>query len=193
MPTVAAMSPPKDETATAAISGSPSGVTSSRRKRFPMFSSLSLGNNKDKTSTTASGGSASPRTGSSTKGIVLGSHAPMVSPAGARDPKVRRGSLPIFDRIPALKESSGSTMAGTNTGAAAVASTAAETTDGTEIKAGGGPEGLKAELERREPPKRRHSASATQIAAISARAFGGADAAAYDSDSSAWLDSDDED
>lgn len=126
--------------------------------------------------------------------------ASAVPPASARDPKARRGSLPIFDRIPAVKETYGaSNTATTGVGAAAAAvdTTAVVTAVGRKVDASGGPGEPKTELEKRGPPRRRHSASATQIAAISAQAFSGGDAAAYDSDSSsdssAWLNSDDDD
>mmetsp|Transcript_11126 Transcript_11126/g.24085 ORF Transcript_11126/g.24085 Transcript_11126/m.24085 type:complete len:201 (-) Transcript_11126:110-712(-) len=200
MPNVAAVRPRSDERRAVAISGSSSGSTPSRRKRFPAFSSLSLGN-KDKTGT--NGGSASPSVGSSTS-TAVGAASPTpamasaVPPASARDPKARRGSLPIFDRIPAVKETYGAITTTTGVGVGA----GADTTDvaavvGPKVDASGGPGGPKTELEKRGPPRRRHSASATQIAAISAQAFGGGDAAAYDSDSSsdssAWLNSDDDD
>ena len=138
----------------------------------------------------------------------------------SRDPRARRGSLPIFDRISTcaptpsstrskeemghggrVKEADDSMLGGRSGGGSgdvnvngngngSSSSTAAVATCsgiGAEVTAN-------ADFERRGPPRRRHSASATQIEAISRQAFGGGDAAAYESDSSsdssAWLDSD---
>ena len=115
-----------------------------------------------------------------------------------RDPKARRGSLPIFDRtctkeepVDSRKGGKGDPLGGGGgSGDSAVAPASAVASEvGGEVTAN-------TEFERRGPPRRRHSASATQIEAISRQAFGGGDAAAYESDSSdssAWLDSDSDD
>eukprot|EP00563_Minutocellus_polymorphus_P014067 CAMPEP_0181053246 /NCGR_PEP_ID=MMETSP1070-20121207/18009_1 /TAXON_ID=265543 /ORGANISM="Minutocellus polymorphus, Strain NH13" /LENGTH=231 /DNA_ID=CAMNT_0023132369 /DNA_START=4 /DNA_END=699 /DNA_ORIENTATION=+ len=166
------------------------------------------------TNTNSSGSSGrsllSPKT--PTNAATTGSTAkPTLSAATAvasRDPRARRGSLPIFDRISAKEEpgdskggGKGDTLGGGGGGGGGIgiggsvvapASAATSGVVGVEVTAN-------TDFERRGPPRRRHSASARQIEAITRQAFGGGDAAAYESDSSsdssAWLnsDSDDED
>jgi len=208
---------PSDETA--ATVGRP------RRKRFSL-AGLNLGSNSKASEKDASannchknGSSTSHnredrKTGTSTKRRVrphqspktltnaangtANSTLPAATAVASRDPKARRGSLPIFDRT-CTKEEPGDSRkggkgdpldGGSGLGDSAVASASA-------VASGvGGEVTANTEFERRGPPRRRHSASATQIEAISRQAFGGGDAAAYESDSSdssAWLDSDSDD
>ena len=208
---------PSDETA--ATVGRP------RRKRFSL-AGLNLGSNskaseKDASANHKDGSSASHnredrKTGTSTNhssrvrshqspktltNAATGNANSTLSAATAvasRDPKARRGSLPIFDRtctkeepVDSRKGGKGDPLGGgSGLGDSAVAPASA-------VASGvGGEVTANAEFERRGPPRRRHSASATQIEAISRQAFGGGDAAAYESDSSdssAWLDSDSDD
>ena len=141
----------------------------------------------------------SPKTLTNAANGTANSTLPAAATAVAsRDPKARRDSLPIFDRT-CTKEEPGDSRkggkgdpldGGSGLGDSAVASASA-------VASGvGGEVTANTEFERRGPPRRRHSASATQIEAISRQAFGGGDAAAYESDSSdssAWLDSDSDD
>ena len=140
-----------------------------------------------------------------------------ISPSTAvasRDPRARRGSLPIFDRISTCAPTPSSTRSKEEMGRDGRVKEADDNMLGGRSCSGSGnvngngsssstaavASGIGAEVtantdfERRGPPRRRHSASATQIEAISRQAFGGGDAAAYESDSSsdssAWLDSD---
>jgi hypothetical protein len=214
------MTPPCDEErpATAAVGRS-------RRKRFSL-AGLNLGGNskvtekeannshnnsdagcvssirEDRTGTSSNSSSSatsllSPKT--STNAAASNPKLSAATAVASRDPRARRGSLPIFDRISASKdepsdsrgkaENTVGTGTGTGTGSCTVTpSSAAVASSGT-----GTEETPNADFERRGPPRRRHSASAKQIEAISRQAFGGGDAAAYDSDSSsdssAWLDS----
>ena len=140
----------------------------------------------------------SPKTLTNAANGTANSTLPAATAVASRDPKARRGSLPIFDRT-CTKEEPGDSRkggkgdpldGGSGLGDSAVASASA-------VASGvGGEVTANTEFERRGPPRRRHSASATQIEAISRQAFGGGDAAAYESDSSdssAWLDSDSDD
>lgn len=151
---------------------------------------------------------------SATAAAVGNSNISASTAVASRDPRARRGSLPIFDRISACTPTGSSTSkeemgcggrvkkaddntlggrsgSGNGNGNGSSSATAAVASGiGTEVTAN-------TDFERRGPPRRRNSASATQIEAISRQAFGGGDAAAYESDSSsdssAWLDSDSDD
>ena len=140
----------------------------------------------------------SPKTLTNAATDTVNSTLSAATAVASRDPKARRGSLPIFDRTCTKKEPVDSRKGGKGdplgggggSGDSAVAPASAVASEvGGEVTAN-------TEFERRGPPRRRHSASATQIEAISRQAFGGGDAAAYESDSSdssAWLDSDSDD
>ena len=234
------MTPPSDE------GPATTTVGRSRRKRFSL-AGLNLGsavskvaekeasekNNSDKgcgsanregmrtgtgrTSSSSATSLLSPKA-AATADAVGNSNISASTAVASRDPRARRGSLPIFDRIstcaptPSTSSSTRSTEEmgrdgrvkeadddmlggrsgggnGNGNGNSSSSSTAAVASGiGAEVTANN------TDFERRGPPRRRHSASATQIEAISRQAFGGGDAAAYESDSSsdssAWLDSD---
>ena len=228
------MTPPSDGGPATATVGR------SRRKRFSLAglnlgskatekeASASTGHNSDKecdsanredarivTGTGRSNSSSSAtsllsRKTSAAAAAIGTSNISAATAAAPRDPRARRGSLPIFDRISTtpkeemgrdgrVKEAGDNTLGGGGSGfgsggsggsggSSAIAAVASGI--GAEVTAN-------TDFERRGPPRRRHSASATQIEAISRQAFGGGDAAAYDSDSSsdssAWLDSDSDD
>ena len=232
------MTPPSDE------GPATTSVGRSRRKRFSL-AGLNLGsavskvaekeasekNNSNKgcgsanregmrtgtgrTSSSSATSLLSPKA-AATADAVGNSNISASTAVASRDPRARRGSLPIFDRIstcaptPSTSSSTRSTEemgrdgrvkeadddmlggrsgGGNGNGNSSSSSTAAVASGiGAEVTANN------TDFERRGPPRRRHSASATQIEAISRQAFGGGDAAAYESDSSsdssAWLDSD---
>ena len=225
------MTPPSDGGPATATVGR------SRRKRFSLAglnlgskatekeASASTGHNSDKecdsanredarivTGTGRSNSSSSAtsllsRKTSAAAAAIGTSNISAATAAAPRDPRARRGSLPIFDRISTtpkeemgrdgrVKEAGDNTLGGGGSGfgsggsggSSAIAAVASGI--GAEVTAN-------TDFERRGPPRRRHSASATQIEAISRQAFGGGDAAAYESDSSsdssAWLDSDSDD
>ena len=226
------MTPPNDE------GPATTTVGRSRRKRFSL-AGLNLGSavskereasantrNSDKgcgsanreAATRTGTGSAtsllSPKA-STTAAAIGNSNISASTAVASRDPRARRGSLPIFDRISTacatpsssttskeemerdgrVKEADDKTLSGNKSGSGN-GNGSSSTTAGVASGIGAGVT-ANADFERRGPPRRRHSASATQIEAISRQAFGGGDAAAYESDSSsdssAWLDSDDED
>ena len=150
---------------------------------------------------------------SATAAAIGNSNISASTAVASRDPRARRGSLPIFDRISTacatpssttskeemgrdgrVKETDDNTLSGSRSGnGSGNGNGNSSTTAGVASGIGAGVT-ANADFERRGPPRRRHSASATQIEAISRQAFGGGDAAAYESDSSsdssAWLDSD---
>lgn len=234
------MTPPSDE------GPATTTVGRSRRKRFSL-AGLNLGsavskvaekeasekNNSDKgcgsanregirsgtgrTSSSSATSLLSPKASASAD-AVGNSNISASTAVASRDPRARRGSLPIFDRISTCAPTPSSTRSKEEMGHDGRVKEADDSMLGGRSGGGGGSgnvngngsssstaavaSGIGAKVhvsantdfERRGPPRRRHSASATQIEAISRQAFGGGDAAAYESDSSsdssAWLDSD---
>lgn len=213
------MTPPSDE------GPATTTVGRSRRKRFSL-AGLNLGsavskvaekeasaNNSDKGCGSANREPSllSPKT-SAAAAVIGNSNISASTTVASRDPRARRGSLPIFDRISTCTPTGSSTTSKEEMGRGGRVKEADDDTLGGRSGSGSGngngsssttaavASGIGAEVtantdfERRGPPRRRHSASATQIEAISRQAFGGGDAAAYESDSSsdssAWLDSD---